>query len=404
MKSHFFKKVNIYTFIVCLFLSAIVFTPVDSNSECPVKSRSIELGVEYPGITVEKGDSVNMDLIIYNRGCTNESVHLQILRQPKDWKTSIKTFQYQVSDIYVPAGQEKNLTFDAVPEKSVRPGKYAFEISARTNDGKFQLKQPVHVNIIKKTGKKEKDSGVRLTSSYPELKGPTDGEFEFSMEVNSQLEKDAIFDLSARGPGGWDINFKPAYESKYISSLRIKSGQNSTVALQVKPPMSAKIGEYPINILIQSGDAKTEAEFKVILTGTYSIEAGTSSGLLSLDARAGKESKVSIYVKNTGSASQQNIKLMSFKPENWDVKFEPETIDILEPNDMKQVEIIIEPYEDSLVGDYSISASIEGEKVDKTIEFRVTVKASTAWAWVGIFIIMAVISGLAFLFQRMGRR
>ncbi|KPA16415.1 ABC transporter substrate-binding protein [Candidatus Magnetomorum sp. HK-1] len=403
MTTHFLRKVNIYTFIVCLF-SSMIFTPLCVSSDCPKKSRSIEMGVEYPGITVEKDDTISMDLVIYNRGCSNESVHIQMLRQPKDWKTSIKTYQYQVSDLYVPAGQEKNLTFDAIPGKSVRPGKYAFEISARTKDGQFQLRQPVHVTIIEKTDKKERDSGVRLSTSYPELRGPTDGEFEFSMEVNSQLEKDAIFDLSARGPSGWDINFKPAYESKYISSLRIKSGQNSTVALQVKPPMSAKIGEYPINILIQSGDAKTEAEFKVILTGTYSIEAGTPSGLLSLDARAGKKSTLSIYVKNTGSATHHNIKFMSFKPENWKVSFTPEALDILEPNDIKQVEISIEPYDDALVGDYSISTNVEGEKIDKTIEFRVTVKASSAWAWVGIFIIMAVISGLAFLFQRMGRR
>ena len=382
----------------------VVFSLAYAESQCPRDNRLLEMGIEYPGITIERQDTVSMDVVIYNRGCSNESVHLQVVRQPKDWTTKIKTYQFQVSDIYVPAAQDKNLTFEAIPNDTVKIGKYAFEIIASTQDGKFHLRQPVHVTVIEKSNSKESDTGVRLSTSYPELRGPTDGEFEFSMDVNSRLDKDAIFNLSARGPDGWDINFKPAYESKHISSLRIKSGQNSSVAVEVKPPPTSQIGEYPVNIMVQSGDAQAEAELKVILTGTYSMETGTSSGLLSLDARAGKKSSVSVYVKNTGSAAQHNIKFMSFKPENWKVSFEPESIDFLEPNDMKQIEVSVEPYDDALVGDYSVSVSVEGEKVSKNVEFRVTVKASSAWAWIGIFIIVAVISGLSIIFQRMGRR
>ncbi|ETR72861.1 MAG: ABC transporter substrate-binding protein [Candidatus Magnetoglobus multicellularis str. Araruama] len=389
---------------ICVLGLTLLCSLSQADSQCPQDTRSLEMGIEYPGITIEREDTVSMDIVIYNRGCSNESVHLQVVRQPKDWTTKIKTYQFEVSDVYVPAAQEKNLTFEALPKDSVKPGKYAFEINARTQDGRFQLRQPVHVTVIEKTSSKETDTGVRLSTSYPELRGPTDGEFEFSVEVNSRLDRDAIFNLSAQGPDGWDINFKPAYESKYISSLRIKEGQNATVAVQVKPPMTAQIGEYPVSILVQSGDAKAEADLKVILTGTYEFETGTASGLLSLDARAGKKSSVSVYVKNTGSATQQNIKFMSFKPENWKVSFEPEALEILEPNDMKQVEVTIEPYDDALVGDYSVSVNIQGEKVDKTVEFRITVKASAAWAWIGILIIVAVISGLSYIFQRMGRR
>jgi len=394
---------TILSLICCLFICFACFQ-ANAASDCQKRNRLIEMGVEYPGVTIEKDETVSMDLVIYNRGCLNETVHFQVVRQPKDWKTTIKTFQYEVSDIYVPSGQEKSLTFEANPEKNIKPGKYAFEINAKTMDGQYQLRQPIHVTVTEKTGKIKDESGVRLSTSYPELRGPTDGEFEFSIEVSNRMDKDAIFDLSARGPDGWDINFKPAYETKLISSLRIKSGQNSTVAIEVKPPMSAQIGEYPINMLVQSGDSKAEAELKVILTGTYSIEAGTPSGLLSLDARAGKASTLSVYVKNTGSAVHHNVKFMSFKPENWKISFTPETIDVLQPNDMKQIEVTIEPYDDALVGDYSVSVNVEGEKVDKNIELRVTVKASSAWAWIGIFIIVAVISGLSFLFQRMGRR
>jgi uncharacterized membrane protein len=58
----------------------------------------------------------------------------------------------------------------------------------------------------------------------------------------------------------------------------------------------------------------------------------------------------------------------------------------------------------ALVGDYSVSLRVEGEKSTKDMEFRVTVKASTAWGWIGIGIIVLVIAGLVVLFIRLGRR
>jgi len=236
------------------------------------------------------------------------------------------------------------------------------------------------------------------------IRGPSDATFEFSVDVNSKLDKDAVFDLFAQGPKGWDINFKPAYETKYISSLRLKANQNQSIAVEVKPAMTAAAGEYPINIRVSSGDAKGEAQIAVILTGTYGLEVGTPDGLLSLDARQGKPANMSFYVKNSGSATNHDIKFMSFKPENWKVEFKPEKIDSIEAGDLKQVELIITPFDDALVGDYSVSVNVEGEKASKVIEFRTTVKASAVWGWIGIGIIVVVIGGLLGLFRWLGRR
>jgi uncharacterized membrane protein len=245
---------------------------------------------------------------------------------------------------------------------------------------------------------------VKLTTSYPVIRGPSDAAFEFSVEVDSRVDKEAIFDLFAQGPKGWDINFKPAYETKYISSIRLKANQSQNLAVEVKPAPNSPAGEYPISLRVSSGDAKGEANLTVILTGTYALEAGTTSGLLSLEARQGQPANVSFYVKNTGSAANHDIKFMTFKPENWKVEFKPERIDLIEPNGLKQVEMIITPYEDALVGDYSVAVKVDGEKASKTLEFRTSVKASGAWGWIGIGIIVAVIAGLFGLFRTLGRR
>jgi uncharacterized membrane protein len=367
-------------------------------------ARFISMATEYPGVEVPAGEDVSMDIIFHNKGRSDENVEVWLSGIPTGWKAKIKTYRFTVTGIHVPAGETKTLTFDAQPPRDVGPGKYTFELEAKTQDGKFKLARNVMVIVIGAAENVEDDRGVKLTASYPEISGPSDGTFEFSLEVNSKLDKDAVFDLFAQGPRGWDINFKPAYETKYITSLRLKANQNQTIAVEVKPPPMSEAGEYPMNVRVSSGEAQSEVRLAVILTGTYGIEVGTPNGLLSLDARQGKPANLSFYVKNTGSAANHGIKFMSFKPENWQIEFNPPGLELIEPGDLKQVEMTITPYEDALVGDYSISVNVEGEKASKIMELRTTVKASAAWGWVGIGIIVAVIAGLFGIFRWLGRR
>ena len=127
----------------------------------------------------------------------------------------------------------------------------------------------------------------------------------------------------------------------------------------------------------------------------------TGASLHRLDLYA---SNLSFYVKNAGSATQPNVRFMSFKPENWNVEFAPEKIDAIAPGEIKQVEVTITPADQALVGDYSVGLAVEGGKVTKNLELRTTVRASTAWGGIGIGIIVLVVAGLVVLFIRMGRR
>ena len=154
---------------------------------------------------------------------------------------------------------------------------------------------------------------------------------------------------------------------------------------------SKGLGKYPGRVLLPNHEK-------------YALQKPLANGLLSLEARQGKPANVSFYVKNTGSAANHNIKFMSFKPENWKVEFNPENLEVIEAGEFKQVELTITPYEDALVGDYSVSINVEGEKASKVIEFRTTVKASSAWGFIGIGIIVIVIAGLFGLFRWLGRR
>ncbi len=363
--------------------------------------RGIALYTDYSGIAVARGETVQMDMTLENKGRTDENVDVRIVSVAKGWKATLKGARFQVTGVYVPEGKTKALALSLEPDKGIGPGKYAFQFEAKTVDGKFTSAYTLNVEVQER---KIGADNIQITAAYPVLRGQTDARFEFSIEVMNKGDMERTFNLAAIGPEKWEINFKPAYEQKQISSIRVKEGQSQNVAVEVTPTPNAASGEYPIIVRISSGDSKAEVKLTVNLTGTYKLDAGTPNGILSLEAMAGKPVTFSLFVRNSGSAVNRNISFSSFKPENWEVKFKPEKLETLASGEMKQIEVTIIPARQSLVGDYSVGVMTTGEKSDKTVEMRVTVKASSAWGWIGIGIILLVIAGLAFLFVKMGRR
>jgi uncharacterized membrane protein len=411
---HIFLTLLVLSMAACLIGPTSVLGAEEGGKKDERPPRSIAMAPEYPGVIIPPGEDVEMDLIIYNKGKSDENINVDITSIPKGWKARVKTYRFTITGAHVENGESTRLTFFAEPEKKdVKPGKYVFKVKVQTLDGAFTSKQDIVVAVSEKAVA-EKEKAVTVTTSYPVLRGPTDATFEFSVEVDNKLDMDKVYNLISQGPENWEVNFKPAYEDKFISSVRLEKNQSKSVAVEVKPHRLAEAGEYPINIRVGSGDAKAEAKLTVILTGTYKLDAGTptgllsleaqTTGLLSLEAQKGKSANLSIYVKNTGSAANHNVNFLSIKPENWKVEFEPEKIEAINPEELKQVEVTITPAEEALVGDYSVGISVDGEKAQKTMEMRVTVKASTAWGWIGIGIIVLVILGLGGLFTWFGRR
>jgi uncharacterized membrane protein len=363
--------------------------------------RGITMNFEYPEVIINKGDDVTVDLIVKNMGKRDENVYFTHTAPP-GWKTKLKTYSFSIMSVHVPEDVEKSVQFSAEPEKDTKSGTYTFTVNGRTEDGNLKVSHTLTVTMREE---EEKEKGeIELTTSYPVLQGQSDAKFEFSIDLKNKTDKEDTFNLTSKGPKNWQINFKPPYEDKYISSLRLKDDEGKSLNVEVTPDRFCKAGEYLIPVTISAGESKVEAELKVIITGTYKLEAGTPTGLLSLETEKGKPGNLSVYVKNTGSATIPNIEFLSVKPENWKVEFKPEKIEYIEPGDLKQVEVSITPAEEALVGDYAVGLSMQGEKTSDDLEMRVTVKASAAWGWIGIGIIVLVILGLFGLFVTLGRR
>jgi uncharacterized membrane protein len=389
----------IYFILLGVAPALVLAAEADKKDNRP--ERGIALYTDYSGVAVARGETVQMDMTLENKGRTDENIDVRFTSVAKGWKATLKGARFRVTGMYVPDGKAKTLALTLEPDKGLGPGKYAFQFEAKTADGKFTSSHTLNVEVQERVVGAD---NIQINAAYPVLRGQTDSKFEFSLEVMNKSDMERTFNLAATGPEKWEINFKPAYEQKQISSLRVKEGANQTVAVEVTPAQNAASGEYPVLVRISSGESKAEVKLTVNLTGTYRLDAGTPNGILSLEAMAGKPVTFSLFVKNNGSAVNRNISFSSFKPENWETTFKPEKIETLAQGEMKQVEVTIKPGSQSLVGDYSVGIMTTGEKSDKTVEMRVTVKASSAWGWIGIGLILLVIAGLSILFVKMGRR
>ena len=364
--------------------------------------RGIAVYTEFSGVVVPLGETVRMDLTVENKGRRDETIALKLTAVPKGWKVSLRGGSFTVTGVSLPDGKTRTLSFSAEPEKGIPAGTYEFGIEGTAADGKLTATHTISVTTRERSRLGAED--IQITTSYPVLRGQTDATFEFSLDVANRSDNDRTFNLASLSPEKWEVNFKPGYEAKQISSLRIRGGSSQTVAVQVTPQREATAGEYPVLVRVSAGDSRAEVPLKVILTGIYKLDAATPTGLMSAEAVTGKPTTVSLLIKNSGSAVNRNVSLSSFKPENWKVEFKPEKIEALEPGAIKQVEATITPAATALVGDYSVGLMADGEKSSKTVEMRVTVKAPTAWGWIGVGLIALAIGGMGGLFIWLGRR
>ena len=242
--------------------------------------------------------------------------------------------------------------------------------------------------------------------TYPEIKAKAGGSFEFKFDLTYQGDEEQTFDFTAEGPNAWYIAISPSYQESEISAVKLQPGKKESLKAKAIPLIKQDPGEYPIKIIAKNEDIKLEAEVELtaIITATYEFTLTSKTGMLNTKATSGKNNPYIIVLKNTGSADIENINFKSDAPEKWTIKFEPEKIETIKPEESKEIKVTITPPEKTIAGDYMLNFSANSENANQDIDVRVTVETPSIWGWVGIGIIVVVVIGVAVIFARLGRR
>ncbi len=145
--------------------------------------RGIAVYTEYSGVSVARGETVQMDLTLENKGRRDENIDVRIVSAAKGWKATLKGARYQVTGMVVTDGKAKNLALNLEPEKGIGPGKYAFQFEAKTADGQLTSSHTLTVNVQERTLGAD---NIQIIAAYPVLRGQTDSRFEFSLDVTNK--------------------------------------------------------------------------------------------------------------------------------------------------------------------------------------------------------------------------
>lgn len=359
----------------------------------------VVISTAYPWVVAQKGKTLTFPLEIANKGTSYQELDLQLSDSPADWKPIFKDGAYVIKKVIVAPGKSQTFNLQADPPVDAKANDYGFLIKALGADGSLVSDLKLKVSLQDKVG-----AGLQLSTQYPEIKGQAGTTFSFKMDAKNDALEDRPINFSAKTPDGWQVAFKPAYDTKEVNSIRVKAGETQGVDIDVKSPAKVEAGDYAITIQAAAGTERAEVPLKVTVLGNFRLELLPASGQLNTKATVDQDSSYTVIVKNTGASTLQNVQLSTTKPDGWQVTFNPEKIESIPPDQSRQAVAAIRPGPRTLAGDYMLSMMASGSGSSQSKDVRITVETPTTWGWAGIGAIVIVLGGLGLMFARLSRR
>lgn len=354
-------------------------------------AAAVELYTPYLQLSAPPGDSISYSIDVINHGSSTESVQLGFDTKGNKWDYELTAGGRSVSQIAVKGGETQTVNLQLDVPLEVNKGTYQFQVTA----GSSTL--PISV-IVSEQG----TFRTELASDQPNMQGHADSTFTFSATLRNRTAEKQTYALSARVEAGWDVTFTDGGTS--VTSVEVEPNAEKSISISAKPPETAAAGSYKIPISASNNSTSAETTVEAVITGTYGLTLSTPNELLSTDVTAGHERKVDLVLTNTGSADLNDINLSASSPSGWEVTFEPSTVDNIKPGATANVQATIKADKQALAGDYVVSMTASAPDKSADADFRVAVKSSVLWGWVGILIILVVLGGIYYLFRRYGRR
>ncbi len=362
-------------------------------------TQGLAITTSYPSQVIRAGESVSVTLRVKNDGLPPQIVDLDLEGVPEGWQAHFQGAGRIIYSVFVETDDSQSVTLRIESPADAPNGTYPITVVARGENG-ARAELPLEFIIGDVL-----PAQIEMDVDLPVLKGTPDSTFKYRAQVKNDSEQDLLISLEALAPQGWDVTFKQAFGSQELTSVSVNAGEDENVDIEVVPPLGTPAGEYPITVRALAGELSAEVELTAVVTGRPELSITTPDGRLSGRAYSGQESPLEIVVRNTGSAAAREVELTASEPSRWEVTFDPEFIDVIDPNSEVSVTVNIKPPEQAVAGDYMITLrATPKEGSSESADFRITVLTSTIWGVVGIVVIAAALGVVALAVARFGRR
>ena len=357
-------------------------------------AQGLTLTTPFPGITASPDSRVSFDLQVD----ANEAafIDLEVRGVPASWRATLIGGGSVVNRVQLngddPAEVRLDVTIPADATGTTR-------ITVNASDSESSVDLPLDIEV-------EADAGgeVSLTAEVPGLRGDSDTNFSFNLQVVNDKAEDLTFTTTGSGPVGWEVEATPTGQANAVSAT-VEAGSEAGITVAVTAPENVPAGQYPITVTATVGGEQLTQDLVVEITGSYSLLLSTESGALSARGPSGGPTEVRLTIQNTGTAPVTNVELTASPPSEWQVTFDPtEPIATIAPDETVTVVARVTPSGDAIAGDYELNFTATGEEADDAAEVRFTVEASIIGAIIGGALIIAAFAGLWWVFRRYGRR
>jgi uncharacterized membrane protein len=362
------------------------------GSYAGTEADSVILYTPYPKITVVPGQGVDYSIDVINIGGEVITADLSLSGVPKGWTYTLKGGNYEVRQISVLPNEKKfcNVHLD-VPLK-INKGSYRINFIV----GRYAILPLTIVVSEQGTYKTE------FTADQVNMQGSTTSTFTYRALLKNGTADKQLYALAADIPGGWNVSFTVDY--KKVTAIEISANSMSSITIEIDPPDMIEARTYRIPVHATTNNGSSDLFLEAAIIGTYAMELTTPTGLLSTSITAGNEKRIEMVIRNTGTAVLRNIKFSAGTPVDWQVTFDPKSVDKLEPGNTAQLFATIKASKKAIAGDYLTNIDAKSSDTSTQTSLRVSVKTPLIWGWVGIMIILAAIGAVYYLFRKYGRR
>ncbi len=359
-------------------------------------AETLILYTPYSGLSVTPGETITYNVDLINDGDTIQNVTFEIKDLPKDWESSIIAGGHSVKQLSVRPGSEEGLTVEVTIPLKVEKDDYTFTLIANGNDDAHSS-LPFLINVSE-----EGTFKTELTTDQSNMEGDANSTFSYTTTLKNYTADKQHYALSSKTPEGWSVQFK--IDGNSVTSVTVEPNETKDIDIEIQPAENVKEETYTIPIQASSGSTSSEIELEAAITGKYSMSLTTPDGNLSTSVTAGKDKTVELVIENDGTADLTDIQLKANTPANWEATFDQDKIPVLKTGEKVSVKATISAADDAIAGDYVTTFNAETAEVASEAAFRVSVKTSTLWGFVGISIIAVIAIGLYYIFRKYGRR
>jgi uncharacterized membrane protein len=373
-----------------LAAAALMLLPLAPGA---LAADGLELVTAYPAVAVAPGSNVSFDIDVQSDRVAR--VDLEVSGTPTGWTATLNGGGNVVDAVLVAADETTSVRLDvSVPADAT--GSRRITLNATDGTRSASLALDVRVSA-------EAAGDVTLTTNVPSLTGASDETFTFTLTFRNDTPEDLTVSATASGPAGWTVDASLTAASQ-AASVEVQAGSTTTISVAAEPPADVAAGTYPIRVDVGAGARSIGGDLSVVITGSYGLSLSTADVVLSARGSAGSAITKQLVIENTGTAPLDSVTLSATQPSEWEVTFDPATVESIAPGGTATVNAVITPSGDAISGDYAVTFRASSSEANDSIDLRVTVETSLLWGIVGVAIIVAVFAGLAWVFRRYGRR